>query len=412
MARQRWLRSWLIRLLVLGVVGVAVVAVAAVRSAQPDDDVRSIARPVEDAVFVTVEEGRLTSRVVTRGNVIAASPTTVTVTEAPPDRDPVLTSVPVIGAAVNEGDVLYELSGRPVIALMAAVPAYRDLRPGDTGPDVAGLQAVLQRLQLYSKSVDGTYGVSTAAALAGLYASRGYEPIAPSADLVAHLDQLIQQRSQLAAQVPQDDASAESVTAQTRQLDRQIADARAALGTPFIRREFVHLPALPSVVQTVSQPVGAVVEPGSSLLSVSSGAVAVRIDFLEPGFERLIGREVELDLQPGEQPSVGAVTGQVTNAEGEAALVVSSDALTAEQIGTNVRVTIIDHAAIGVTLLVPRTAITTAGSGQSYVDKQRGEGRLVRVPVTVIAEADGTVALTVGDRSELAVGDLIRLSPP
>jgi hypothetical protein len=138
----------------------------------------------------------------------------------------------------------------------------------------------------------------------------------------------------------------------------------------------------------------------------------VRIDFLEPGFERLIGREVELDLQPGEQPSVGAVTGEVTNAEGEAALVVSSDALTAEQIGTNVRVTIIDHAAIGVTLLVPRTAITTAGSGQSYVDKQRGEGRLVRVPVTVIAEADGTVALTVGDRSELAVGDLIRLSPP
>jgi hypothetical protein len=65
-----------------------------------------------------------------------------------------ITELPAAGQVVSQGQVLYAVSGSPVVLLYGPVPAYRDLSQGTTGPDVAELNADLVRL-----------GCATAAAL-------------------------------------------------------------------------------------------------------------------------------------------------------------------------------------------------------------------------------------------------------
>ena len=56
------------------------------------------------------------------------------------------TSLPAVGAVVRQGQVLYAVSGSPVVLLYGNTPAYRDLSEGATGPDVAELNADLVTL--------------------------------------------------------------------------------------------------------------------------------------------------------------------------------------------------------------------------------------------------------------------------
>jgi hypothetical protein len=56
------------------------------------------------------------------------------------------TSLPAVGQAVRQGQVLYAVSGDPVVLLYGTTPAYRDLAEGDTGPDVTELNTDLVKL--------------------------------------------------------------------------------------------------------------------------------------------------------------------------------------------------------------------------------------------------------------------------
>jgi HlyD family secretion protein len=369
----------------------------------------------EEIVLVPVEEGHLTARVVTRGDVTPRNPTAILVTQPPPDRDPVLTRVPSVGTHVAEGDVLYELAGRPIFVLEGTIPAYRDLAPGDSGQDVEGLQGALKRLGLYAGTLDGEYGVATAGALQKLYTAHGYTPPQAPAETRDRLEALLQQRDELDGAVTNDDGNSGDLRLNRERagVDSDISSVRQAVATPFVRREFVYVPALPVVVQTVDQAAGSVAEPQSPLLTVSSGQVGVEVAFLEPGFDRFIGRDAELELDAASSsPAHGVVTGRDVDQKGEPTLVVSSEALTLDHIGRNVKVSIVDRAVAEVTLLVPVSAVVTTGTGGSYVDKKQTDGSLARVEVKVIDEADGTVALRPRKIHELAPGDLVRLAEP
>jgi hypothetical protein len=56
------------------------------------------------------------------------------------------TSLPPVGAVVRQGQVLYAVSGSPVVLLYGSTPAYRDLAEGDSGPDVTELNTDLVTL--------------------------------------------------------------------------------------------------------------------------------------------------------------------------------------------------------------------------------------------------------------------------
>jgi len=80
---------------------------------------------------------------------------------------------------LDPGDLVVELSGRPVIALPGEVPAYRDLGLGDKGTDVRQLRAALCTVGVLVSGCDDApddFDVATARALEALYLQLGYSP--------------------------------------------------------------------------------------------------------------------------------------------------------------------------------------------------------------------------------------------
>ena len=79
------------------------------------------------------------------------------------------------GSAVSPGRPILEVAGRPVFVFKGSYPAYRDLTPGESGPDVAQLQVGLETLG-YSIGSDasGVFGAGTSAAVAAYYHDIGY----------------------------------------------------------------------------------------------------------------------------------------------------------------------------------------------------------------------------------------------
>jgi len=80
---------------------------------------------------------------------------------------------------LHPGELVVELSGRPVIALPGEVPAYRDLGLGDEGTDVRQLRAALCVIGVLGSGCDDApddFDVATARALEALYLQLGYSP--------------------------------------------------------------------------------------------------------------------------------------------------------------------------------------------------------------------------------------------
>lgn len=88
-----------------------------------------------------------------------------------------LTWLPSPGTVVRQGQVLYQVSGGPVVLLYGTVPAYRALSDGMTGPDVTQLNADLVRLGYGTASEldprSDTFSLETAYALEKLQARLG-----------------------------------------------------------------------------------------------------------------------------------------------------------------------------------------------------------------------------------------------
>ena len=89
------------------------------------------------------------------------------------------TELPTAGDMVGCGAVLYRVNNHPVLLLCGPTPAYRSLSEGDSGPDVAALNANLvhlgyaTRTQLDPSSRD--FGAVTASALEKLQSKLGEE---------------------------------------------------------------------------------------------------------------------------------------------------------------------------------------------------------------------------------------------
>lgn len=82
-------------------------------------------------------------------------------------------------SVVAQGDVLYRVGTLPVVLLDGAIPAWRDLGPGDTGTDVEQLNNDLITLGLLDKrnlKSAGTFGSATQAAVRALQRKIGGSP--------------------------------------------------------------------------------------------------------------------------------------------------------------------------------------------------------------------------------------------
>ncbi|MEV6211778.1 peptidoglycan-binding protein [Kitasatospora sp. NPDC051914] len=411
----------------------------------------------------------LTRSTVTRGQVYP--PTQYNVT--PASGSPEITQLYVSGLAVKPGDavgngqLLAEVSGRPLFVLKGAVPAYRDLKPGAEGPDVAQLQAALADLgHGRGSDAEGTFGTGTARAVTDFYRKLGHS--APTAGAAAQQAVDTARRTVEADQRQVDALKAHQGTGtgaadaagQLEEARRKLAEDKAALaaaeaanGPVVSAGEAVFLPVVPATVTAVNAPVGAPV--AGPLLSLTSGDLVVtgqlapaQAPGIAPGMEVEIlaeasgttakGRVAGLDAPTTAPPAgrviaigggaaPGAAGAAGTGAAGAGAAggaaapgapaagppgasyvplrIDPADPLPAAFVGQNVRITVKRSATADPVLCVPVAAVFTDATGRTAVTRIDSGGRRITVPVTPGVNADGYVAVTPVQTAQLQPGD-------
>ncbi|WNB85648.1 hypothetical protein [Cellulomonas sp. ATA003] len=155
----------------------------------PAEAAAAAAPPDAGLITVPVEQRVLANDVVLRGDVVYEDPVDVVLETGDLGGPAVVTGgVPDVGGTIDTGAVLLEVTGRPVIALPGALPVYRTLRAGVSGPDVVQLKEALVSLGIDpGDPADPEYDAATSAAVVDLYARVGYPAPAPDDEVKAQV---------------------------------------------------------------------------------------------------------------------------------------------------------------------------------------------------------------------------------
>lgn len=332
----------------------------------------------------------------------------------------VITQLPAgVGDTVAAGALVLEVSGRPVIALTGDLPAYRDLAPGASGPDVTQLQQALAAQGLLPGSqVDGVYGAATSEAVSRLYSSLGYT--APSTDggsgedgkALREASAAVRRAREAVDAVQEEGAStapdrASLTTARSTLLDAQadLADLKARTGVILPRSEVVFLPGGRATVMSVSGQVGQ--EAGQEIVSLGAGELVLR---------------GEATTSQAAALSIGAAAAVDALGDGVACQVTALD--TVESARTQVtigceagldptalsgRLTArLTRAATATSVLcVPIGAVSERGDGTTTLITLTGTDTLTRIEVTVGLEADGYIEVRPKDPDALTAGSVV-----
>lgn len=259
----------------------------------------------------------------------------------------VYTELPEIGDEVGCGEVLYRVDERPVLMLCGAVPAYRALRVGDAGQDVRQLNGNLHKLGDDAKAHvrigpgDRDFTVKTERALEALQRGKGL-----------------------------------------------------AVTGVMAGGEAVFLPEPVRIAKVSGEP-GAPAQPGAPILSATSDALQVQVDF-EPSQQGQVktGEEAQITL-PGNTVVSGKVVGFGRVAEAPAGQGSGvAEATIPSYIGLDdpSKARGLDRAPVQVdittagvksALSVPVTALIGKSGGGFAVELARGGGRRELIAVTV-----------------------------
>ncbi len=179
---------------ILIVAGIAVLTatggfLAAQLIVSPADAAARTAAPPAAPITVPIERKALDSAIVTRGDIAFTGSVQVTISAGGTGAAAAVVTgrVPELGSVVENGTVLLEVTGRPVLALSGELPTYRSLAPGSSGPDVEQLEATLAGLGYDPGPQDKVYDAATGAAVAKLYSTVGYAAPQPSEEVRAAL---------------------------------------------------------------------------------------------------------------------------------------------------------------------------------------------------------------------------------
>jgi len=276
---------------------------------------------------------------------------------------------------VAPGNVIIEVAGQPFFVFRGAVPAYRDMAPGESGTDIAQLQAGLEGLG-FSVGADtsGVYGRGTAAAVAAFYQSLGYK--APTVQ------------------------------------DGPKADRRAEVPLS----EIMFVPRLPAQVVKLGGGVGKIVT--GSLVTLSMGSPAIKGQ-LNPAYASLVRPGMHVTITVQGSPAVVHGTIQSVTKKAQTSHSISGGLYYPMRIklrkalprsmspGQNVILSIQAAQSNGPMLAVPEAALFSGQDGRDYVSKVTGPNSVTRVPVTVVTTGDGLVGVRPGQPGALKQGDQV-----
>jgi peptidoglycan hydrolase-like protein with peptidoglycan-binding domain len=307
------------------------------------------------------------------------------------------------GATITNGEQLAELDGEPLFALTGTVPAWRDLTPGESGPDVTELQKALASLGYYDNGdTPGYFGSATEYAVYLYYQHLGYT--APSSGGVPAADVVF---------LPSLPATVVAVNGTTGEQPGQPFLELAARGSLALTGE---LPAAyagqvkPGLKVTIYDEVtgihatGTVTDLGTATTTVPTGTV------------------VDIGSSSGSASSSSSSSSSSTGSNGSSSsgssgqtpfiplTVAPSHPLASALNGENVLVTVETGQTEGPVLTVPVAAIVTTASGTSYVTVLGAHGKQTDVPVTPGISENGYVQVTPVKSGALAAGDRVVVS--
>lgn len=189
--------------------------------------------PPPSLITVPVERRTLSQNVVVRGTIRPSDETDLVVASAAGAT--VITRLDKeAGDLIEEGDVVVEVAGRPVIALRGELPAFRNLIPTLDGPDVRQLEQALVRLGYDPGPVDSSYSPKTGDAVAALYRDRGYTAQEADASVqgalaAAEATVNAQERAVTEAENALAEAQVPASATERRRLDLVVSQAEVAL---------------------------------------------------------------------------------------------------------------------------------------------------------------------------------------
>ncbi|THA73268.1 hypothetical protein E6R60_25305 [Streptomyces sp. A0642] len=358
--------------------------------------------PPPDVLTAPVARKVLAQSVVTRGKVTASRRVEITAagTAEGVGRAVVTKVMAEPGAPLKAGQVLMEVSGRPIVLLQGAIPAYRDLMPGMTGEDVAQLQKALAGLG-YPSGGDarGVFAAGTEQAVTRFYRAVGYTPATSQAEPTsAHAD-----------------AGTRTGTGATADAGRPAATGERVTTVPLA--EVAYVPSATARADTVAAEVGD--EATGTLLSVSSGALVVNgtLASYEKGLIRP-GQSVQILYEATGKQASGSVVSVADaptkaqdgdtpqNGQSYALRVKPTKALGEDFNGADVRLTVVAASSQDKVLAVPASAISAGADGLTSVTVRTGS-REHRVAVRVGMTGDGFVQITPEKPARLAEGDQV-----
>ncbi len=298
------------------------------------------------------------------------------------------------GGTIINGEQLAEIDGEPLFVLTGTVPAWRDLTPGESGPDVTELQKALGSLGYYDDGdTPGYFGSATQFAVSLFYEHLGYPPPSsggmPATDVV-FLPSLpatvIAVNGAVGTQPGQ--PFLELAPRGSLALTGELPPAYAAQLKPGLKvtiyDEVTGLRATGIVADlgtaTTTVPAGTVVAVGTASGSAGSAGSGAA------------GSGAAGSSSPGPGGSSGAGS---TGATPFIPLVVRpSRPLPPALNGEDVLVTVETGKTEGPVLTVPVAAIVTTASGSSYVTVVGARGKQAQVPVTPGISENGYVQVT------------------
>lgn len=304
------------------------------------------------------------------------------------DGRAVVSGLPVeVGQPVPWCRPVVEISGRPLIALRGAVPAFRDLTRGDSGSDVVQLQTALEACGYDIADREGTFGWSTDRALRALYRDIGYEQ--PTVIIE-----------------PASTGPTQSTTTPGEEVTPTVVAATVQAVLP--AAEVVVLPT-DGVVQALA-PLGSDVTT-DPVAQVGPAGFVLRADLPVAMLSQLAAGQAVTLLVAGQEvattlpePPTAPVTDPDTGAAVYRIDIPLPGSVESSAAGSpaTFQVTVGDPAVRG--CVVPVSAVYLDGSGATFVVRAGGGDR---VPVAVGAAVGGFVCVEPTDGTSLAIGDAV-----
>lgn len=385
---RRFVVAVVLTVIVLGAFAVGA-WVTASRFESPEQRAAAATPPAAEPVTAAVGHGTLAQQVTASGTVMLEHPVDVAVPTG--DGASVVTSHGAeAGAEIGPGTVLLTVNGRPLLAFPGAFPAYRDLRPGDTGPDVAQLQAGLRAAgYTVPEREDGRFGAGTARAVTRLYRDRGSSVPTETAAVTP-----------TTVSATGEDAAAPATTATAA--PTLVVPAAELLFASTLPATLVQLPA-----------VGTVLDPTISVVTLADGSLVARTGVAPSiAIQLTAGTTGTLTGPDGSALAVRVTAVQpgdaTTGESGSVDLAAVEGAVPTGWLGSAVLVTLDIQVVAEDALLVPSRAVAQSGTGTTQVVVRRGDGFAI-VPVVELGTLAGQSAVRPVTAGDLAEGDQVQV---